>query len=55
MPGYELIKTEGVPIKAWTKGVPVEPKAEGQLRNVARVHIGYVAPILGRFLLPENH
>ncbi len=37
MTGYEYIETEGAPIKAWTKGVPVEPKAEGQLRNVARL------------------
>lgn len=29
------IATRGAPIKAWTKGVPVEPDAEAQLRNVA--------------------
>src|SRR5258707_3056050 len=28
---------DGVPIKAWTKGVKFEDKAEAQLRNVARL------------------
>jgi tRNA-splicing ligase RtcB len=33
---YNVIKPEkGVPIKAWTKGVPIEAVAEKQLRNVA--------------------
>src|SRR5687767_460868 len=33
---YNVIPTErGVPIKAWTRGVPIEPEAERQLRNVA--------------------
>ncbi|WP_447969980.1 RtcB family protein [Nitrospira sp. M1] len=33
---YNIIETEtGVLIKAWTKGVPLEPEAEQQLRNVA--------------------
>ena len=40
--GYELIKTDnGVPIKAWTKGVAIEPVAEMQLRNVARLPFIY--------------
>ena len=32
---YNFIETEGAPIKAWTRGVPVEESAEQQLRNVA--------------------
>ena len=32
---YNYIATEGAPIKAWTKGVPLEPAAERQLKNVA--------------------
>jgi tRNA-splicing ligase RtcB len=36
---YNVIPPErgGVPIKAWTKGVPVEEAAERQLRNVAQL------------------
>jgi tRNA-splicing ligase RtcB len=34
---YEVIETEGVPIKAWTEGVPVEDEARRQLINVARL------------------
>ena len=34
---YETIETEGVPIKAWTRGVPVEDEARRQLVNVARL------------------
>jgi tRNA-splicing ligase RtcB len=35
---YNVITPEkGVPIKAWTKGVPVEEAAEKQLRNVAQL------------------
>ena len=36
---YELIETEGVPIKAWTRGVGVEDAARKQLENVARLPI----------------
>lgn len=32
---FELIKTEGKPIKAWTRGVPVEESAKKQLRNLS--------------------
>lgn len=40
--GYQLIQGEdGVPIKAWTKGVAIEAEAEKQLRNVARLPIVY--------------
>jgi tRNA-splicing ligase RtcB len=35
MSGFELIESDGAPIKAWTKGVPVEDAARAQLRNVA--------------------
>ena len=35
---YNTLTTEGgVPIKAWTRGVPLEEAAEKQLRNVARL------------------
>lgn len=37
MSGFELIESEGVPIKAWTSGVPIEDAALTQLRNVARL------------------
>ena len=39
MANYELIETEGVPIKAWTRGVAVEDAARKQLENVARLPI----------------
>ena len=45
MSTYNVIETKGVPIKAWTKGVPLEEQAAQQLRNVASlpfVH-GHVA------------
>jgi tRNA-splicing ligase RtcB (3'-phosphate/5'-hydroxy nucleic acid ligase) len=32
---YELIDSAGKPIKAWTRGVPVEEEAKAQLRNLA--------------------
>ncbi len=32
---YELIDSAGVPIKAWTKGVPVENEARKQLKNLS--------------------
>jgi tRNA-splicing ligase RtcB (3'-phosphate/5'-hydroxy nucleic acid ligase) len=34
---YEYIETGGKPIKAWTRGVPLEPEARQQLLNVARL------------------
>ncbi len=45
MSSYEFIETEGAPIKAWTRGVPVEDLAWEQLRNVARLPFihGHVA------------
>src|SRR5215467_2343199 len=40
MASYDLIETDGgVPIKAWTRGVPVEDAARKQLENVARLPI----------------
>ncbi len=33
--GYEVIASEHAPIKAWTRGVPIEDQALAQLRNVA--------------------
>ncbi|HTJ41641.1 MAG TPA: RtcB family protein [Kofleriaceae bacterium] len=38
---YELIETEGVPIRAWVRGVGVEDAARKQLENVARLPIVY--------------
>ncbi len=39
---YQLIESgSGVPIKAWTRGVSLEPQAEQQLRNVASLPIVY--------------
>lgn len=32
---FELIESSGKPIKAWTRGVPVEDVAKTQLRNIA--------------------
>ena len=34
---YDVIDSEGAPIKAWTRGVAVEEEAAKQLRNVARL------------------
>jgi hypothetical protein len=41
----------GVPIKAWTKGVTIEPEAENLLRDVARLPFVYkwVA------VMPDDH
>jgi tRNA-splicing ligase RtcB len=35
MNGFDYIESEGSPIKAWTRGVPIEDSAMKQLRNVA--------------------
>ncbi|MEZ4358551.1 MAG: RtcB family protein [Kofleriaceae bacterium] len=32
---YQVLSTDNVPIKAWTKGVPFEDEAQAQLRRVA--------------------
>ena len=37
MATYNVIDTSGVPIKAWTKGVPFDAASETQLRNAAQL------------------
>ncbi|TQV74954.1 RtcB family protein [Aliikangiella marina] len=32
---FEVMETQGVPVKSWTKGVVFEDKAKAQLRNIA--------------------
>ncbi len=52
MPAHDTIETTGgVPIKAWTRDVPVEDEALQQLRNVARL------PIVGPWVaaMPDIH
>jgi tRNA-splicing ligase RtcB len=48
---YEYIETDGAPIKAWTRGVPLEASARSQLENVARLPFihGHVA------VMPDVH
>ncbi len=48
---YDLIKTNNVPIKAWTQGVAVEPEAEEQLRRIAEM------PFIHRWVavMPDVH
>jgi tRNA-splicing ligase RtcB len=36
-PNFNLIRTEGVPVKAWTKGVALEEPAKQQLVNAAQL------------------
>lgn len=38
---YMTFETAGVPVKAWTKGVPFEAEAEAQLRRVAALPFVY--------------
>ena len=50
--GYELLTPDGgVPIKAWTHGVPFEAAARAQLENVARL------PFIHRWVaaMPDVH
>jgi tRNA-splicing ligase RtcB (3'-phosphate/5'-hydroxy nucleic acid ligase) len=51
MSGFELIDSPGKPIKAWTRGVPIEEAAMAQLRNVASL------PFIHRHLavMPDVH
>ena len=51
MSGYEAFESEGVHIKAWTRGVPIEDAAMQQLRNVASL------PFIHRHLavMPDVH
>ena len=37
MSGFEYIETGGSPIKAWTRGAPIEDAARTQIENVARL------------------
>ena len=37
MSNFEYIETGGAPIKAWTRGVPIEESARKQIENVARL------------------
>src|ERR1700731_661052 len=37
MGGFEYIETGGAPIRAWTRGVPIEDAARQQIENVARL------------------
>ncbi|MDX9734797.1 MAG: RtcB family protein [Thermoanaerobaculia bacterium] len=39
--GFRVIETTGVPVKAWTLGVPCDPAAEKQLANAASLPIVY--------------
>ncbi len=50
---YELLHAEGgtVPIKGWVRGVPVEEKAQRQLRNIAA--IPFVGPWVA--VMPDVH
>jgi tRNA-splicing ligase RtcB len=34
---YEVMQDGGVPIKSWTKGVPFEPEAKQQLKNISQM------------------
>ena len=51
MDSYETIASDGVPIKAWTRGVPVEEQARQQLRNIATLPFirGHIA------VMPDVH
>lgn len=39
MSNHRLIKSDGVPIKAWVRGVQIEDQALQQLRNVASLKV----------------
>lgn len=49
--GYRVLETPGVPVKAWTLGVPCDPAAETQLKNAASL------PIVFRWVaaMPDVH
>jgi len=51
MSNYTFIATSGAPIKAWIKGVPVEPEAEAQLRNMAGLPFIYKHVVV----MPDVH
>jgi len=37
MSNFEVIQDSGLPVKMWTKGVPVEDSAKSQLLNLSRM------------------
>ncbi|MBX3154416.1 MAG: RtcB family protein [Deltaproteobacteria bacterium] len=39
MASYDVIETEGVPLKTWTRGVAIEEPARKQLQNLAKLPI----------------
>src|SRR5215831_454259 len=51
MSEHEVIDTGGAPIKAWTRGVPIEDAARRQIANVARL------PFIHRHvaIMPDVH
>lgn len=51
MSGFEYIETTGKPIKAWTRGVPLEESARQQLQNVAGL------PFIHKYIavMPDVH
>lgn len=51
MSNFDVIETGKAPIKAWTRGVEIEPEAVQQLRNVAALPFihGHVA------VMPDVH
>ncbi len=49
--GYETLETGGVPVKAWTLGVPFEPAARQQLHQVAQ--LPFVGPWVAA--MPDVH
>ena len=50
---FELLHAEGstTPIKGWVRGVPLEPQAHAQLRNIAS--IPFVGPWVA--VMPDVH
>lgn len=48
---YDVMQEGGVPIKSWTKGVPFEPEAKQQLKNISRL------PFIHRWVaaMPDVH
>lgn len=49
--GYELLASDGAPVKAWIHGVELEPEARQQLLNVAKMP--FVHPWLA--VMPDVH
>jgi tRNA-splicing ligase RtcB len=57
MRGFDIIESAGAPIKAWTRGVPIEEAAMAQLRNVASLpfihsHIAVMPDVHGAWAPP---